>query len=153
MGNKRLNGGVRTACTARHVDRRSGTAAIELVLVLPILITIIGGAVDLGRIIEGDLKLSNAVRVGADYAGAHRYSEDQAAEWKDRVRDAVLLEAANLRHFDVGLLNVDIRPVVESDTHTTVTVSATYPMSMNLFWIGPGEHVTLRHSVSTRQIR
>lgn len=137
----------------RETARRGGTAALELVLVLPLLVTIFGGAVDLGRIIEGDLKLSNAVRVGADYAAVHRYSPDQANDWTSRVQAAVLQEAANLRRFDPGQLTVEVSAVTESQFHTIVTVTASYPLPMSLFWFRSGTQVTLRHTVSMRQFR
>jgi len=133
--------------------RRKATAAIELVLVLPILITVIGGVADLGRIIKGDMTLSNAVRIGGDYAMSHRFSVDEGNEWKLRVRDAVLLESANLNRFDPTLLTVVVTTNVESDVHTLVTIEATYPVGWTLFWVTPGSRINLHHSVTVRQIR
>jgi Flp pilus assembly protein TadG len=123
------------------------------VLVLPILVTVISGAVDLGRIIEGNLKLSNAVRVGADYAAAHRSSPDHASDWKARVQDSVLMEASNLRHFDSARLAVEVTTLEVSELHTIVTVSASYSLPLTLFWVSSDTRVPLQHSVSTRQIR
>lgn len=137
----------------RNARRRTATAAVELVLVLPLLIIVIGGMVDLGRIVEGNLTLSNAVRVGADYASANRYQPDTSAAWKGRIRDAVLLDAVNLKGFDPSQLTVDVSVVEEAEYHTIVEVTASIPMPVNLFWFGPSSQVLLRHSVTTRQIR
>ncbi|QDT57457.1 TadE-like protein [Caulifigura coniformis] len=134
-------------------EPRQATAAMELVLVLPILVTVIGGIADLGRIIKADMTLSNAVRIGGDYAMSNRFSEDEANGWKLRLRDAVLLESANLNRFDPALLTVDITTEVEADLHTLVTIEASYPVGWTLFWVTPGSRINLRHSVTVRQIR
>lgn len=132
---------------------RSGTAALELVLLLPLLVTIISGTVDLGRVIQADMTLSNAVRVGAEYAAAHRYSSDTLAAWKTRTQEAVLTEASNLRGFNSNQLIVTATPTVESDVHTVVVVTASYPLSLKLFWVSSGYSVTLSHTVVMRSFR
>ena len=144
-----------TGATARRAGqaRRAGTAAIELVLLLPLLITIISGTVDLGRIIQADMTFSNAVRVGAEYGAAHRWSSGTLPAWKTKIQDAVLMEASNLRGFDPQKLVVTVTPVVLSDEETVVTVTATYALSLKLFWVGSGFSVTLNHSVAMRNFR
>ena len=53
--------------------RRSekGQAMVEMALVLPILILIIGGIVDFGWLFYNKLALNNAAREGARYAAIH----------------------------------------------------------------------------------
>lgn len=48
----------------------SGQALVELALVLPILVTLLLGTVDVGRIIFAYIALEEAVQEGASYAGA-----------------------------------------------------------------------------------
>ena len=50
-----------------QLDAR-GVAAVEFALIAPILISLFGAAVDLGRGIERGIKLETAARAGAQYA-------------------------------------------------------------------------------------
>ena len=63
----------------------SGAAAVEMALVLPILLLILGGIVDLGRAFYGQIIISNAAREGARMVSVSGYTTAQVAE---RVRMA-----------------------------------------------------------------
>ena len=52
-------------------DRQSGQAVVELALMLPILILILVGILDLGRIFEAQVTITNAAREGARWAIDH----------------------------------------------------------------------------------
>lgn len=52
----------------RHAGDRTGVAAIEFALIAPLLITLLGAAVDLGIAIDRSIRLENAARTGAQYA-------------------------------------------------------------------------------------
>lgn len=47
---------------------RAGIAAVEFAIIAPVLITLVGAAVDLGTGIERAIRLENAARAGAQYA-------------------------------------------------------------------------------------
>ena len=47
---------------------RAGVAAVEFALIAPLLITLLGAAVDLGNAIDRSIRLENAARTGAQYA-------------------------------------------------------------------------------------
>jgi Flp pilus assembly protein TadG len=47
---------------------REGTAAVELALISPILLTLFAGIVDFGRVYRAELQLSSAVAAAAQYA-------------------------------------------------------------------------------------
>ena len=49
------------------IDRRSGQSAIEFALILPVLLLLILGAIDLGRMFYTKIVLTNAAREGANY--------------------------------------------------------------------------------------
>lgn len=46
---------------------RRAVAAVEFALIAPILVALLGGAVDLGRAVERGIKLENAARAGAQW--------------------------------------------------------------------------------------
>ena len=47
---------------------RAGVAAVEFAIIAPVLITLVGAAVDLGTGVERAIRLENAARAGAQYA-------------------------------------------------------------------------------------
>lgn len=53
----------------RH--RRRGQSLVELALVLPVLLLIVLVAIDFGRAFFGYVVLTNASRIGANYAASH----------------------------------------------------------------------------------
>ena len=46
----------------------TGVAAVEFAVVAPVLITLLGAAVDLGTAVDRSIRLENAARTGAQYA-------------------------------------------------------------------------------------
>lgn len=75
-------------------DQRSrGQALVETALLLPLLLILLLGAVDFGRIFFGWVAVTNASRVAANYAATHpdAWALNNAAqkqEYEDLVRDA-----------------------------------------------------------------
>lgn len=63
---------------ARLRTARRGVAAVEFALISPILVTLLGGAVDLGRGIERSIKLETAARAGAQYLQMNPLQVDPA---------------------------------------------------------------------------
>ena len=57
-----------------HPKTRCGAAAVELAVVLPVLLLLALGCVDLGRAAALNIALSNAARVGAEYGATHRFT-------------------------------------------------------------------------------
>jgi len=53
------------------VDRPRGQALIETALILPILLILLLGAIDFGRLFFGWVALHQAARIGANYAATH----------------------------------------------------------------------------------
>ncbi|MBX6742368.1 MAG: pilus assembly protein [Acetobacteraceae bacterium] len=53
----------------RHSSRdRAGVAAIEFAIISPLMVMLLGAAVDLGFAIERSIRLENAARTGAQFA-------------------------------------------------------------------------------------
>jgi Flp pilus assembly protein TadG len=60
----------RIACTLWRglARRREGTAAVELALVAPMLLTLAAGIIDFARVYHDEIELSSAVAAAAEYA-------------------------------------------------------------------------------------
>jgi len=62
---------VRLRQTGKGTDRRLGQGMVELVIVLPLLLTILFGTLDLGRAFYTYIALTNAAREAARYAAVN----------------------------------------------------------------------------------
>jgi Flp pilus assembly protein TadG len=58
----------------RYRDDSRGVAAIEFAMIVPVLLFMIVGVVDLGMGIYADMQVQNAAQAGAQYAIAHGYT-------------------------------------------------------------------------------
>lgn len=77
-------------CRSPNARRaRSGAAAVELALLLPVLITIVLGAVDFGRFAYTYISISNAAREGASMASRQMWTTSTNTIWKAGVQAAV----------------------------------------------------------------
>ncbi|WP_277453121.1 TadE family protein [Janibacter sp. DB-40] len=88
-----------------------GAAAVEMALVLPLLLVIVGGVADFGRYFFYEVTLTNAVREGARVAVV-----DDTADVELRVRTATN-----------DLPGLTVVPGSCSGAGTDVEVTATYP--------------------------
>ncbi len=50
------------------LERRDGTAAVELALVAPVMLTLLAGIIDFARVYDQEIELSSAVAAAANYA-------------------------------------------------------------------------------------
>ena len=71
-----LSGGGKMCGKIKNIKKNSGQAVLELALVLPILVVIVFGMIDFGRMINAKLVASEASREGArQYAIEHNESD------------------------------------------------------------------------------
>jgi Flp pilus assembly protein TadG len=105
---------------------QDGQAAAEFALVLPILVAILLGIAQFGIAYNNYITLTDATRAGARKAAVSRFLGDGGAAAKQ----TVLNSASNLK-------TPDLVVTVDADNWTVpggdVTVTATYPYSINLF--------------------
>lgn len=95
------------------IRQEKGQALLEMALILPVLLLILGGIMEFGRIFHADLVITGASREGARAA--------VVGEPHETVRDKVLAAAPSL---DEGELNVSLSPQDYSrGDMLTVTVS------------------------------
>src|SRR5437899_8835587 len=95
----------------RHSRRRAGAAA-ELAFILPLLVTLVLGAVDFGRCAYYYIAVTNAARAGAQYAIMNNYTASTQSAWQTNVKQAITDEMSQ----QVGSANVPTQP-----TPTTTT--------------------------------
>jgi Flp pilus assembly protein TadG len=135
-------------------SRRSrGTAALEMVMVLPIILVIVIGAADLGRRLHHDNVLTNAARCGAVYGATHAVSDHTAADWIARVTDAVEQEAQHLPGYSRDRLAVTVDIHDHLDGSRRVEVGVAYPFELVIPWPGWPREITLQHRNSQRRYR
>lgn len=103
--------------------RETGQAAVELALLMPILLLILLGCLDLGRAFSVWLALANGAREGARYGCL--YPTDQAGIVAAARED---LEAEGLAGDAVGV-QVVITPGAPSGSPIAVTTSYTFPLT------------------------
>ena len=72
-----------------------GQALVELAIVLPVLLLIVLGAVDLGRVYLGWINLQQVARIAANFAADHSSAWPGDADVRARYEQIVLDEAAN----------------------------------------------------------
>lgn len=133
-------------------DRSRGAAATELVLLLPVLVLFFMGLVDFGRAVETELVVTNAARVGAEYGATHRYSDATYPDWRTRLIQAVVDEAASP---DIPPDKVEVTVAVTPgpDGQKSIRVTVQVPFRMMTAWPGLPEQVRLAHTVAMKQFR
>jgi Flp pilus assembly protein TadG len=88
--------------------QRRGASTVELAMIVPVLIVVVGGCVDLARFAYADIALSNAVRAGAAWTMINPPSNmtTPATSWQTSVQTAVSNEMSLQTEFVVGQLTV-----------------------------------------------
>lgn len=97
----------------------------EMAIVLPALLLLLLGILQLGIAFNNYLALTDAVRAGARTAAVSRHDPDRVDITEDRVRDS----AASL---DVAKLAIEVTASPRWETGAEVTVTAKYPYAINL---------------------
>jgi Flp pilus assembly protein TadG len=109
--------------TRRRRDR--GAAAVELAILLPMLVAVFGGIVDLGNVLRVRVQLQEAVQDGASYAAQNPGSPTST---KARVNGA---------SSDVTLTSVTVTCGGTSPGYVTVRATLSHKWLMGLFSATP----------------
>jgi len=123
----------------------SGQAITEFALILPLLMVLILGIVQFGIVFNNYITLTDATRAGARQAVVARFAHDNGASAKQVVLDSA-------QGLDQTVLSPTVSVTADPDWDTsggTVTVSASYPYSINLL----GWTVTAGNLTSTTKER
>ena len=129
-----------------------GQALVEFALVLPLLALLLVLAIDFGRVFFGWVSLTNAARVGANYAGQHPNINTNAGErddYEDLLADAVTgcdLVPANLNDaaYDPDFTDVDGDGKANGwGDHATVTLGCQFDLMTPLAEVLFGNRVSM----------
>lgn len=107
----------------KHSDR--GQAIVEFALVLPVLLLLVLGIIQFGRLYSNDETITNATRAGARVAAVSRATSDPVGTTIQAVKAA----APNLTQSQI---NVTVSPAPPWQPGSMVTVTATYPYSIDM---------------------
>lgn len=133
--------------------QRRGAAAVELAIVLPLLMTIVLGAVDVGRAFTTRCALANAVRVGAETGATYRLTPLTADAWESRIQTAVLEELQGTPQLDLSQLSVEFESVELEAGRQRVTVRGQASFRTIVNWPGIAHLIPITHSVSVEEHR
>lgn len=103
------------------IRNQKGQALVEMALVLPILLMLVFGIIEFGRIFNAYIIVSNASREGARYAAVGRSLTD------------IETDIDNLTS-TLGTVTIDVTP---TDDGESVKVTVTHPLPLITPIIGP----------------
>jgi Flp pilus assembly protein TadG len=111
---------------------RRGVAAVEFAVLLPLIMMLLMGIIEVGRLIEMQQVLSNAVREGARQAATAQLTNDQVK--------TVVTQYVAAAGFSTTKLNVTVQDLTHTGNDVSnavyldqVQVSLSYPYS-NISW-------------------
>ena len=138
---------------AASAQRRSGAAATEFAVALPILMLLALACADFGRVMHHYQIVSNAARTGAEAGAMHTVTSFTRTAWEADVREAVLEELANLPEFNEASLDYELTTTVDANDLTTVQLEIVYPFESAVAWPLLPQIIELRALSKIRQFR
>lgn len=138
---------------ATPAKQRSGIAATEFAVALPILMLLALAWADFGRVMHHYQIVSNAARTGAEAGAMHKVTSFTRTAWEADVRAAVLEELANLPDFNEASLDYELTTTVDAHDLTTVQLEIVYPFQSAVAWPLLPQIVELRALAKIRQFR
>jgi Flp pilus assembly protein TadG len=129
--------------TNRGWRRDSGASAVEMAIVLPLLVLLVFGIIDFGRMLNAQIEISQAAREGVRLAALTEGNTAYAGMIPARVT-----QAAPNPGFQGGAATVVGSPVICPNASSLATVTAGYHFT-GIFWrVGSG--VDLRQTAVMR---
>ncbi|KFF58793.1 hypothetical protein JF66_15935 [Cryobacterium sp. MLB-32] len=117
----------------RHLRDDRGAAAVEFALVLPVLLLLIFGLMEFGRLYNVQISLSNAAREGA---------RTMAIENSPVAARAAAVAAAPSITPVISTSQIAISPNTNCVPGSTATVVITYTVALMTGWFGPNLTLT-----------
>jgi Flp pilus assembly protein TadG len=123
-----------------------------LALILPVLLVLVLGCIDLGRFAYEYIAVTNAARAGAGYGSVNPFTTGTYGIWQSNVTQAVVNEMSQDPGFQAGSLSVAATGVSDSNGWR-VQVQASYPFQTLIAWPGLPQNLTLTGTAVMRGIR
>ena len=133
--------------------RRPATAALELALVLPVVMLLVLGCIDVGRFSHVHTTVTNAARAGGEFAGTHTYTPATYPLWEQQVKEAVTTEMAGLEGFDPARLTITVTVELPPGDPKRVRIDVAYPFETVVAWPGLPAQMTLGQRVTVPATR
>lgn len=122
-----------------------------MALILPLLFTIILGAIDFGRFAYSYIAVTNAARAAAGYASMNPYTATTQPLFEAQLRQAAVDE---MSQFDPAKITVAFtRSFDKANVLWRVRVDVTYPFETVVPWPVIPAQLDLQRSVEIRGIR
>lgn len=137
--------------TSRNRRARNGTAAVEFVLILPLLTTFVFGAIDFGRFAYTYIAVTNAARAGASYAAMNSYTT--LSTWQTAVQTSATDEMAQQTGFVSANLTVTSASYIDGTGLRRVRVTTSYPFQTLVSWPSIPNTTTLQAKIDMRSVR
>jgi hypothetical protein len=142
-------------------SRAGGTAATEFVIVLPMMLLVVLGCLDLGRAVQHYSVMSNAAAAGAQRAAMSRFYQPYTrAAWEAQVRDTVEEELASLpvplSAFEIRIATDVVAPSDDGHQQQSlprITVSIDFDFPTTFRWPGFPQPLALHCESTIRQYR
>ena len=129
-----------------HKRGERGQALVELAMIAPVLIILMLGAIDFGRVYFAYVAVTNGARNGADYAAAG----SEAAADIAAIKAAAVADTNDL--LDTSSTNPDVTVVTATDSqgrlYADVTVQYTFTTIFD--WPGLPHSIDLERTVRAR---
>ena len=120
-----------------------GQSLAEFALILPVLMIIVLGTVDLGRVFFAYISVTNAARNGAQYAA----SDSENVADVTGIRDAALADTGQLLNTSAANPDVAIATGDDSQGHLYAEVTVSYDFSTLFPWPGLPDSVNVARKV------
>ena len=120
-----------------------GQSLAEFALILPVLMIIVLGTVDLGRVFFAYISVTNAARNGAQYAA----SDSENVADVTGIRDAALADTGQLLNTSAANPDVAIATGDDSQGHLYAEVTVSYDFSTLFPWPGLPDSVNVQRKV------
>ncbi len=139
----------RTRPQRPHVRSDRGQALVELALIAPVLIILMLGVIDYGRVYFAYISVTNGARVGADYAAT---GPAEAADTAG-IKAAALTDTSDL--LDQSPTNPDVTVTTANDSQGRLyaDVTMTYTFSTLFPWPGLPTSIDIERTVRSRVVQ
>ncbi len=130
----------------RFFGDKRGQSLVEFGLLLPILVLLVLGAIDFGRVYFAYVSVTNGARNGADYAASHcSLSCDE-----DGIRNAVVADTSDLLNTSSTNPAISVLNDLDSQGRLQTHVTVNYTFSTLFPWPGIPDSIDVARTVTAR---